>query len=61
MTATNRLLILPTSSWRTSSWRTSSWRTNSTLLTLGSCTKAPPLLLGGISPVVMYFRHSIMV
>ena len=29
--------------------------------TFGSCTNAPPLVLGGWSPVVTYFRHSIMV
>jgi hypothetical protein len=29
--------------------------------TLGSCTKAPPLVLGGISPVVAYLRHSMIV
>lgn len=28
--------------------------------TLGSWMKAPPLLLGGNSPVVAYLRHSIM-
>jgi hypothetical protein len=30
-------------------------------LTLGSCTKAPPLVFGGSSPVVAYFKHSMMV
>lgn len=29
--------------------------------TFGSCTKAPPLLFGGISPVVAYLRHSMIV
>lgn len=29
--------------------------------TFGSCTNAPPLVLGGSSPVVAYFKHSMIV
>ena len=31
------------------------------LASLGSWMKAPPLLIGGISPVVAYLRHSMIV
>ena len=34
---------------------------NTCTITLGSWTKAPPLLLGGSSPVVAYLRHSMIV